>query len=79
VTILIAPGGLVAAHFLACGNNFKQQSPRKHMDAYNNPDFYRQLGKDPGQLMAAVFDRLSVLFDKFRAGVSFEVLTCDRV
>jgi hypothetical protein len=27
------------------------------MDAYNNPGFYRQLGKDPEQLMAAALCR----------------------
>ena len=33
------------------------------MDAYNNPGFYRQLGKDPEQLMAAA---LELLAKKFR-------------
>jgi hypothetical protein len=31
---------------------------KRGMDAYNNPDFYRQLGKDPEQLMAAAFELL---------------------
>jgi len=29
------------------------------MDAYNNPDFYRQLGKDPELLMAAALEVLA--------------------
>jgi hypothetical protein len=33
------------------------------MDAYNNPDFYRPLGKDPEQLTAAA---LGLLATKFR-------------
>jgi hypothetical protein len=36
---------------------------KKGMDAYNNPDFYRQLGKDPEQLTAAA---LELLVRKFR-------------
>ena len=35
----------------------------KHgMDAYNNPGFYRQLGKDPNQLMAAALELLAKKF-----------------
>src|SRR5262245_59386053 len=36
---------------------------KRGMDAYNNPGFYRQLGKDPEQLMAAA---LELLAKKFR-------------
>jgi len=32
------------------------------MDAYNNPSFYRQLGKDPEQLMTAAPDLLAKKF-----------------
>jgi hypothetical protein len=28
---------------------------KRGMDAYNNPDFYQQFGKDPEQLTAAAF------------------------
>ena len=42
VTILIAPGGLSSANTHRLEVIFK-----RGMDAYNNPDFYRQLGKDP--------------------------------
>jgi len=35
---------------------------KRGMDAYNNPDFYRQLGKDPEKLKAAAFE---VLVKKF--------------
>jgi hypothetical protein len=36
---------------------------KRGIDAYNNPSFYRQLGKDPEQLMAAA---LELLAKKFR-------------
>ena len=39
---------------------------KRGMDAYNNPDFYRQLGKDPEQLMAAAFELLVKKFPLFR-------------
>jgi hypothetical protein len=32
------------------------------MVAYNNPDFYQQLGKDPGQLMATALELLARKF-----------------
>jgi hypothetical protein len=35
---------------------------KRGMDAYNNPDFYRQLGKDPEQLTAAAFELLAKKF-----------------
>jgi hypothetical protein len=35
---------------------------KRGMDAYNNPDFYRQLGKDPELLMAAAFELLAKKF-----------------
>jgi hypothetical protein len=35
---------------------------KRAMDAYNNPDFYRQLGKDPEQLTAAAFELLAKKF-----------------
>ena len=31
---------------------------KRGMDAYNNPDFYRQVGKDPEQLMAVALELL---------------------
>jgi hypothetical protein len=36
---------------------------KRGIDAHNNPNFYRQLGKDPEQLMAAA---LELLAKKFR-------------
>ena len=36
---------------------------KRGMNAHNNPGFYRQLGKDPNQLMAAA---LELLAKKFR-------------
>jgi hypothetical protein len=39
------------------------------MDAYNNPDFYRQLGKDPEQLTATA---LGLLARKFGLPLSEE-------
>src|SRR5262245_14651779 len=35
---------------------------KRGMDAYNNPDFYRQLGKDPEELLAAAFESLAKKF-----------------
>jgi hypothetical protein len=35
---------------------------KRGMDAYNNPDFYRQLGKDPEQLTAAALELLARKF-----------------
>jgi hypothetical protein len=35
---------------------------RRGMDAYNNPDFYRQLGNDPAQLTAAALELLAKKF-----------------
>ena len=32
------------------------------MDAYNNPDFYRQLRKDPEQLIATALTSLAMKF-----------------
>jgi hypothetical protein len=32
---------------------------KRGMDAYNNPNFYQQLGKDPQQLMAAALEVLA--------------------
>jgi len=32
------------------------------MDAYNNPDFYRQLGKDPDKLIASALELLAKKF-----------------
>ena len=31
---------------------------KRGMDAYNNPDFYRQLGKDPNQIVAVALQTL---------------------
>jgi hypothetical protein len=36
---------------------------KRGIDAYNNPTFYRQLGKDPEQLTQAA---LGLLAEKFR-------------
>jgi hypothetical protein len=35
---------------------------KRGMDAYNNPGFYRQLGRDPEQLVAAAFESLAKKF-----------------
>jgi hypothetical protein len=40
---------------------------KRGMSAYNHPDFYRQLGKEPGQI---VRDALEVLARRF--GLGFE-------
>jgi hypothetical protein len=33
------------------------------MDAHNHPDFYRQIGKDPEQILAMALDKLARRFD----------------
>jgi hypothetical protein len=35
---------------------------KRGMDAYNNPSFYRQIGKDPERLTAAAFEMLANKF-----------------
>jgi hypothetical protein len=35
---------------------------KRGMDAYNNPGFYQQLGKDPEQLTAAALELLAMKF-----------------
>ena len=50
----------IAARFIDRSDATK--SFKRGMDAYNNPGFYRQLGKDPDQIIA---DALSVLVKRF--------------
>jgi hypothetical protein len=38
---------------------------KRGIDAYNNADFYRQLGKDPDQLIAAALDVLAKRFNLY--------------
>jgi len=35
---------------------------KRGMDAYNNPDFYRQIGKDPQQIVRDALDMLAKRF-----------------
>ena len=35
---------------------------KRGMGAYNNPDFYRQLGKEPDQLIASALELLAMKF-----------------
>ena len=51
----------IAARFF--DQSVDTKTPKRGMDAYNNPDFYQQLGKDPEQLMATA---LELLAKKFR-------------
>jgi hypothetical protein len=51
----------IAARFF--DRSIETRTFKRGMDAYNNPGFYRQLGKDPNQLMAAA---LELLAKKFR-------------
>jgi hypothetical protein len=37
---------------------------KRGIDAHNNPNFYRQLGKDPEQLMAAALELLAKKFSQ---------------
>jgi len=38
---------------------------KRGMDAYNNPSFYRQLGKDPEQIVRDAFDVLGKRFSLY--------------
>jgi len=46
----------IAAPFFDRSNDTK--TFKRGMDAYNNPDFYRQLGKDPDEIVAVALERL---------------------
>lgn len=35
---------------------------KRGMGAYNNPDFYRQIGKEPDQLIASALELLATKF-----------------
>jgi hypothetical protein len=50
----------IAARFF--GRSSDTKTFKRGIGAYNNPDFYRQLGKEPGQL---VRDALDVLVKRF--------------
>jgi hypothetical protein len=39
---------------------------KRGMDAYNHPKFYRQLGKDPKQILAEALENLARRFDLYR-------------
>ena len=59
--------GLLAIALLRIAARFFDRSDatktfKRGMDAHNNPDFYRQLGKDPEQI---VCDALDVLAKRF--------------
>ena len=38
---------------------------KRGIDAYNNPDFYRQLGKDPEQIVRDALDALGKRFNLY--------------
>jgi hypothetical protein len=50
----------IAARFFDRSSDTK--TFKRGIDAYNNPSFYRQLGKDPEQLMAAALELLAKKF-----------------
>jgi hypothetical protein len=50
----------IAAHFFDRSDDTK--TFKRGMDAYNNPSFYRQLGKDPDRMMAEALARLAQKF-----------------
>jgi hypothetical protein len=35
---------------------------KRGMDAHNNPEFYRQLGKDPEQILGSALEMLAMRF-----------------
>jgi hypothetical protein len=50
----------IAARFF--DRSLETKTFKRGIDAHNNPGFYRQLGKDPGQI---VVDALSMLASRF--------------
>jgi hypothetical protein len=50
----------IASRFFDRSNDSKIL--KRGMDAYNSPNFYRQLGKDPEQLVRGAFDVLAKRF-----------------
>jgi hypothetical protein len=50
----------VPARFFDCSE--AKKAFKRGLDAHNNPDFYRQLGKDPAQIVA---DALNTLVRRF--------------
>jgi hypothetical protein len=60
-----ASGDKVAALRIAA--RFFDRSPdtksfKRGMDAHNHPDFYRQIGKDPEQILAQALENLTKRF-----------------
>jgi hypothetical protein len=50
----------IAARFFDRSNDTK--AFKRGMDAYNNPDFYRQIGKQPEQIVCAALEALAKRF-----------------
>jgi hypothetical protein len=50
----------IAARFF--DRSFETKVFKRGMAAHNNPGFYRQLGKDPGQIVAGALDVLARRF-----------------
>ena len=50
----------IAARFF--DRSFETRTFKRGMAAYNNPGFYRQLGKDPAQIIAGALDVLAKRF-----------------
>jgi hypothetical protein len=53
----------IAARFF--DRSFATRTFKRGMDAYNNPDFYRQIGKDPEQIIGAALDILAKRFNLY--------------
>ena len=53
----------IAARFFDRSANTK--TFKRGMDAYNNPGFYRQLGKDPEQIVRDALDVLEKRFNLY--------------
>lgn len=50
----------IAARFF--DRSFETRTYKRAMSAHNNPAFYRQLGKDPAQIVADALDLLARRF-----------------
>jgi hypothetical protein len=51
----------IAARFF--DRSLDARSFKRGMDAYNHPDFYRQIGRDPEQILVEALENLARRFD----------------
>jgi len=67
----------IAARFFDRSDDTK--TFKRGMDAYNNPSFYRQLGKDPDLIVAQALARLAEKFELKTPSLKIKTLLADKV